>query len=51
MQAGLPSFVLSTSKWIEKTNATGIYVKQGKYGELQNKKSVFRPHYGRRNRK
>jgi hypothetical protein len=23
---------LSTSKWIEKTNATGIYVKQGKYG-------------------
>ncbi|MDR2969388.1 MAG: KilA-N domain-containing protein [Tannerellaceae bacterium] len=32
MQAGLPSFVLSTSEWIEKTNATGIYVKQGKYG-------------------
>jgi hypothetical protein len=32
MQAGLPSFVLSTSEWIAKTNATGIYVKQGKYG-------------------
>ena len=32
MQAGLPSFVLSTSEWVEKTNAIGIYVKQGKYG-------------------
>ena len=32
MQAGLPSFVLSTGEWITKTNATGIYVKQGKYG-------------------
>ena len=32
MLAGLPSFVLSTSEWIEKTNAAGIYVKQGKYG-------------------
>ena len=32
MQAGLPSFVLSTSEWITKTNAIGIYVKQGKYG-------------------
>jgi hypothetical protein len=32
MQAGLPSFVLSTSEWIEKTNAIGIYVRQGKYG-------------------
>jgi len=32
MKAGLPSFVLSTSEWIEKTNAIGIYVKQGKYG-------------------
>jgi len=32
MQAGLPSFVLSTSEWIEKTNAIGIYVKQGKSG-------------------
>ncbi|TXJ23632.1 MAG: KilA-N domain-containing protein [Chitinophagaceae bacterium] len=32
MQAGLPSFVLSASEWIEKTNATGIIVKKGKYG-------------------
>jgi len=32
MQAGLPSFVLSTSEWIAKTNAIGIYAKQGKYG-------------------
>jgi hypothetical protein len=32
MQAGLPSFVLSVSEWIEKTNAVGIIVKKGKYG-------------------
>jgi hypothetical protein len=32
MQAGLPSFVLSISEWIEKTNAIGIYVKKGRYG-------------------
>lgn len=32
MQAGLPSFVLSTSEWIEKTNAIGIIVKKGRYG-------------------
>lgn len=32
MQAGLPGFVLSISEWIEKTNATGIIVKKGKYG-------------------
>ena len=32
MEAGLPSFVLSTSEWITKTNAIGIYVKRGKYG-------------------
>jgi len=31
-QAGLPSFVLSVSEWIEKTNAIGILVKKGKYG-------------------
>ncbi len=31
-QAGLPSFVLSVSEWIEKTNAIGIIVKKGKYG-------------------
>ena len=32
MQAGLPSFVLSASEWIEKTNAIGIIVKKGRYG-------------------
>lgn len=32
MQAGLPSFVLSVSEWIEKTNAIGMIVKMGKYG-------------------
>ena len=31
-QAGLPSFVMSVSEWIESTNASGIIVKQGKYG-------------------
>ena len=30
--AGLPSFVMSVSEWIEKTNATGIIVKKGRYG-------------------
>ena len=32
MQAGLPSFVLSVSEWIDKTNATGMYVRSGRYG-------------------
>ena len=31
-QAGLPSFVLSVSEWIEKANAVGIIVRKGKYG-------------------
>jgi hypothetical protein len=31
-QAGLPSFVLSASEWIERTDAIGIIVKKGKYG-------------------
>jgi hypothetical protein len=30
--AGLPSFVLSVSEWIEKTQAKGIVVQKGKYG-------------------
>ena len=30
--AGLPSFVLSASEWIELTNAIGIIVKKGRYG-------------------
>jgi len=32
MQAGLPSFVISVSEWVERTNAIGVYVKNGKYG-------------------
>ncbi len=32
ISAGLPSFVLSPGKWIEKTNAIGIVVKAGRYG-------------------
>ena len=32
IQAGLPSFVLSVSEWIEKTNAIGITSKAGRYG-------------------
>lgn len=30
--AGLPSFVMSVSEWIEKTDAIGVVVKKGKYG-------------------
>lgn len=32
MQAGLNSFVLSVSEWIEKTHAIGFVVKKGRYG-------------------
>ncbi len=32
MSAGMPSFVLSASEWIERTNAIGIMVKKGRYG-------------------
>ena len=32
MSAGLPSFVLSASEWIERTNAIGIIVRKGRYG-------------------
>ncbi len=31
-EAGLHSFVLSVSEWVEKTRAVGIIVKKGKYG-------------------
>ena len=31
-EAGLHTFVLSVSEWIEKTNAKGMYVKKGRYG-------------------
>ena len=31
-EAGLHTFVLSASEWIEKTRVIGIYVKRGRYG-------------------
>ena len=31
-EAGLPSFVLSPSHWVEKTHAIGIFSKAGRYG-------------------
>lgn len=31
-QAGLASFVLSPTQWVEKTNAIGIFAKAGRYG-------------------
>ena len=31
-QAGLPSFTLSVSEWIDKTKAVGMIVKRGRYG-------------------
>lgn len=31
-EAGLHSFVISVSEWIEKTNAIGLFVKKGRYG-------------------
>ena len=31
-QAGLPSFVLSPTQWVEKTSAIGIFSKAGRYG-------------------
>ena len=32
IQAGLPTFTLSVSEWIEKTNAIGLTVERGRYG-------------------
>ena len=31
-EAGLHTFVLSASEWIDKTNAIGLFVKKGRYG-------------------
>ncbi len=31
-EAGLHTFVISVSEWVEKTNAIGLYVKKGRYG-------------------
>lgn len=40
MSAGLPSFVLSASEWIERTNTIGIMVKKGRYGGTQDERLV-----------
>ena len=42
-QAGLPSFVLSASEWIERTNAIGIIVKKGRYGGTYAYKDIALP--------
>jgi hypothetical protein len=39
-EAGLPSFVLSPSKWVEKTSAIGIFSKAGRYGGTYAHKDV-----------
>ena len=31
-EAGLHTFTLSVTDWVENTNAVGIYVKRGRYG-------------------
>jgi len=31
-EAGLPTFTMSVSNWVEKTNSIGIYSKSGKFG-------------------
>ena len=31
-EAGLPTFTMSVNNWVEKTNAIGVFSKQGKYG-------------------
>lgn len=36
----MPSFVLSVSEWIEKTNAIGIIVRKGKYGGTYAQKDI-----------
>ena len=33
MEAGLPTFTMSVTDWVDSTDAIGIYVKRGKYGE------------------
>lgn len=39
-QAGLPSFVLSVSEWIVKTNGFGIIVKKVKHGGTYAHKNI-----------
>lgn len=37
---GLLTFTSSVSGWINKTNAIGLYVKRGKYGETYTHKDI-----------
>ena len=39
-EAGLHTFVLSVSEWIEKTEAIGLFVKRGKYGGTYTHKDI-----------
>ncbi len=39
-EAGLHTFVLSVSEWIEKTEAIGLFVKRGKFGGTYAHKDV-----------
>ena len=43
MLAGLTSFVLSSGKWVKKTNAIGIVVEAGRYGGTYHYEVVFKP--------
>lgn len=40
-QAGLNSFVLTSKRWIETTNADGIISKSGRYGGAFTHKDIF----------
>jgi len=40
MEAGLNTFVISVSEWIEKTGAIGMYVKAGRYGGTYAQKDI-----------
>lgn len=40
MQAGLLTFTPSVSEWVSETNAIGLYVKRGKYGDTYAHKDI-----------
>ena len=39
-EAGLPTFTMSVTNWIDKTNAKGIFVKLGRYGGVYAHKDI-----------
>ena len=52
-QAGLPSFVMSVSDWVEKTNAIGLVVRKGRYGGTYAVRDLafeFRPNCNQRSK-